>query len=98
MGMVTSVQPQVGLVVKLPFGGTGSVSVTDVADTYRPNPLEAFRKDQLVRLVDDEVQRSLTGSSKKKKSQNITNEFNVFLVILMFKPQSIKWQEMTFLK
>lgn len=66
LGMVTSVQPQVGLVVKLPFGGAGAVSVTDVADTYRSKPLEAFRKDQLVRLVDDEVQRSSMGSSKKK--------------------------------
>ncbi|XP_043970110.1 protein RRP5 homolog isoform X1 [Gambusia affinis] len=56
LGMVTSVQPQVGLVVKLPFGGTGSVSVTDVADTYRPNPLEAFRKDQLVRCYLLDVQ------------------------------------------
>uniref|UniRef100_A0A3B5LZ77 Protein RRP5 homolog n=1 Tax=Xiphophorus couchianus TaxID=32473 RepID=A0A3B5LZ77_9TELE len=84
LGMVTSVQPQVGLVVKLPFGGAGTVSVTDVADTYRSKPLEAFRKDQLIRLVDDEVQRSSMGSSKKKKRQNIMNKFNVFLVILIF--------------
>uniref|UniRef100_A0A3B3VN23 Protein RRP5 homolog n=1 Tax=Poecilia latipinna TaxID=48699 RepID=A0A3B3VN23_9TELE len=51
LGMVTSVHPQVGLVVKLPFGGAGAVSITDVADTYRKNPLEAFSKDQLVRLL-----------------------------------------------
>ncbi|XP_054896895.1 protein RRP5 homolog [Poeciliopsis prolifica] len=49
LGMVTGVQPQVGLMVKLPFGAAGTVSVTDVADTYRPNPLEAFSRDQLIR-------------------------------------------------
>uniref|UniRef100_A0A3Q2R2R5 Protein RRP5 homolog n=1 Tax=Fundulus heteroclitus TaxID=8078 RepID=A0A3Q2R2R5_FUNHE len=43
LGMVTSVQPQVGLQVKLPFGNAGTVSVTDLADSYRPNPLETFR-------------------------------------------------------
>lgn len=53
--MVTSVQPQVGLLVKLPFGAVGMVSITDIADSYRPNPLEMFSKDQLVRLVDDEI-------------------------------------------
>ncbi|KAM4594543.1 protein RRP5 homolog [Fundulus diaphanus] len=49
LGMVTSVQPQVGLQVKLPFGNTGTVSVTDLADSYRPNPLEMFSKDQFIR-------------------------------------------------
>uniref|UniRef100_A0A3Q2R2T8 Protein RRP5 homolog n=1 Tax=Fundulus heteroclitus TaxID=8078 RepID=A0A3Q2R2T8_FUNHE len=49
LGMVTSVQPQVGLQVKLPFGNAGTVSVTDLADSYRPNPLETFSKDQFIR-------------------------------------------------
>lgn len=49
LGMVTSIQPQVGLLVKLPFGAMGAVSVTNIADSYRPNPLEMFSKDQLVR-------------------------------------------------
>lgn len=49
LGMVTNIQPQVGLLVKLPFGGTGTVAVTDLADSYRPNPLEGFSKDQLLR-------------------------------------------------
>ncbi|XP_034544205.1 protein RRP5 homolog isoform X2 [Notolabrus celidotus] len=50
LGMVTSVQPQVGLHVKLPFGSTGIVSVTDLADAYKPNPLDRFSKDQLHRF------------------------------------------------
>lgn len=51
LGMVTNIQPQVGLLVKLPFGGMGSVAVTDLADAYRPNPLEVYSKDQLLRSV-----------------------------------------------
>ncbi|KAM7009922.1 protein RRP5 homolog [Tautogolabrus adspersus] len=50
LGMVTHVQPHVGLHVKLPFGGTGTVSVTDLTDTYRPNPLDGYSKDQLLRV------------------------------------------------
>ncbi|XP_041640703.1 protein RRP5 homolog [Cheilinus undulatus] len=50
LGIVTNIQPHVGLSVKLPFGGTGIVAVTDLADTYRPNPLEKYSKDQLLRV------------------------------------------------
>uniref|UniRef100_UPI003AB019B0 protein RRP5 homolog isoform X1 n=1 Tax=Centroberyx gerrardi TaxID=166262 RepID=UPI003AB019B0 len=49
LGMVTNVQPHVGLLVKLPFGATGTIAIMDLADAYRPNPLEAYSKDQLVR-------------------------------------------------
>ncbi|KAM9362984.1 protein RRP5 homolog [Symphorus nematophorus] len=49
LGMVTNIQPQVGLLVKLPFGGMGTVAVTDLADAYRPNPLDGYSKDQLLR-------------------------------------------------
>lgn len=49
LGMVTNIQPQVGLLVKLPFGGMGTVCVTDLADAYRPNPLDGYSKDQLLR-------------------------------------------------
>ncbi|KAI3352853.1 hypothetical protein L3Q82_019426 [Scortum barcoo] len=49
LGMVTNIQPQVGLLVKLPFGGTGTVAVTDLADSYKPNPLDGYSKDQLLR-------------------------------------------------
>ncbi|KAM9817961.1 protein RRP5 homolog isoform 2-T5 [Syngnathus typhle] len=48
-GMVTSMPPHLGLVVKLPFGCTGTVAITDLADAYKPNPLAAFSKDQLLR-------------------------------------------------
>lgn len=37
--------------VKLPFGSMGTVAVTDLADAYRPNPLDGYRKDQLLRSV-----------------------------------------------
>lgn len=50
--MVTNIQPQVGLLVKLPFGGMGTIAVTDLADGYRPNPLDGYSKDQLLRSVD----------------------------------------------
>lgn len=52
LGMVTNIQPQFGLQVKLPFGGMGTVAVTDLADAYRPNPLDGYSKDQLLRSVD----------------------------------------------
>ncbi|XP_019939596.2 protein RRP5 homolog [Paralichthys olivaceus] len=48
LGMVTDIRPQ-GLLVKLPFGGKGFVAVTELADAYRPNPLDAYSKDQLLR-------------------------------------------------
>ncbi|XP_026215037.1 protein RRP5 homolog isoform X2 [Anabas testudineus] len=49
LGIVTKIQLQVGLLVKLPFGNMGTVAVTDLADAYRPNPLDGYRKDQLLR-------------------------------------------------
>uniref|UniRef100_A0A3Q3IP10 Protein RRP5 homolog n=1 Tax=Monopterus albus TaxID=43700 RepID=A0A3Q3IP10_MONAL len=52
LGMVTNIQPQLGLQVKLPFGGVGTVAVTDLADAYKPNPLDGYSKDQLLRSVD----------------------------------------------
>lgn len=51
MGIVTNIQPQTGLLVKLPFGGMGTVAVTDLADAYRPNPLAVYNKDQFLRSV-----------------------------------------------
>lgn len=51
LGMVTNIHPQIGLMVKLPFGAMGTVAVTDLADAYRPNPLEVYSKDQLLRSV-----------------------------------------------
>lgn len=52
VGMVTNITPHVGLLVKLPFGGFGAVAVTDLADAYKPNPLDGYKKDQLLRFVD----------------------------------------------
>ncbi|XP_049426867.1 protein RRP5 homolog isoform X1 [Epinephelus fuscoguttatus] len=49
LGMVTNILPQVGLLVKLPFGSTGSVAVTDLADAYKPKPLDGYSKEQLLR-------------------------------------------------
>ena len=51
LGMVTNVHPQVGLQVKLPFGGSGTVAITELADAYRPNPLDGYSKGQLIRSV-----------------------------------------------
>ncbi|XP_076001559.1 protein RRP5 homolog isoform X2 [Genypterus blacodes] len=57
LGMVTNILPHLGLMVKLPFGAMGTVSVNDLADAYRPNPLDAYSKGQLVRcyLVGNET-------------------------------------------
>uniref|UniRef100_A0A8C2WBX7 Protein RRP5 homolog n=1 Tax=Cyclopterus lumpus TaxID=8103 RepID=A0A8C2WBX7_CYCLU len=52
LGMVTKIIPQVGLLVKLPFGNMGTVAVTELADAYKPNPLAAYSKDQLLRSGD----------------------------------------------
>lgn len=56
LGMVTNIQSQVGLLVKLPFGCKGTVAITDLADAYKPNPLDGYSKDQLLRcfLLGDE--------------------------------------------
>uniref|UniRef100_A0A7N6BYZ9 Protein RRP5 homolog n=1 Tax=Anabas testudineus TaxID=64144 RepID=A0A7N6BYZ9_ANATE len=62
LGIVTKIQLQVGLLVKLPFGNMGTVAVTDLADAYRPNPLDGYRKDQLLRSVN--AAPTLRGSSR----------------------------------
>ncbi|XP_024914034.1 protein RRP5 homolog isoform X1 [Cynoglossus semilaevis] len=49
LGMVTNILPQVGLMIKLPFGDMGTVAVTDLADAYKPKPLNGYSKDQLIR-------------------------------------------------
>lgn len=51
LGTVLKVVPQTGLVLTLPCGRTGFVSLVDLADSYRPNPLEYYSEGQLVRLV-----------------------------------------------
>lgn len=50
--MVINIKPHVGLLVKLPFGGFGTVAITDLADAYKPNPLDGYKKEQLLRSVD----------------------------------------------
>lgn len=49
VGMVTNILPQFGLQLRLPFGGMGTVGVTDLAEVYKPQPLEGFSKDQLLK-------------------------------------------------
>lgn len=51
LGMVVNIDPQRGLLVKLPFSGMGTVAITDLADAYRPNPLGGYSKNQILRLV-----------------------------------------------
>ncbi|XP_059206896.1 protein RRP5 homolog isoform X2 [Centropristis striata] len=67
LGIVTGIQPRVGLLLKLPFGGVGAVAVTDVADAYKQNPLDGFSNDQLLRcfllgVENDKWQLSLRSS------------------------------------
>ncbi|KAM9792618.1 protein RRP5 homolog [Neosynchiropus ocellatus] len=49
LGIVTRIHPHTGVHVKLPFGGSGTASVTDLADAYKPKLLDTFKKEQLVR-------------------------------------------------
>ncbi|CAB1344590.1 unnamed protein product, partial [Coregonus sp. 'balchen'] len=49
MGLVQKLDPNLGLLVKLPFSAMGTVAVEDLADNYKPKPLEPYSKDQLVR-------------------------------------------------
>lgn len=49
MGIVTNILPQVGIHVKLPFDCVGTICVTDIFDNYKPNPLVAYSKDQIIR-------------------------------------------------
>lgn len=49
--MVVNTDPKRGLLVKLPFGGVGAVSITDLADAYKSNPLDGYSKNQIVRSV-----------------------------------------------
>lgn len=51
LGKVAKINPQRGLLVQLPFGGMGAVAVTDLADAYRPNAFEGYRKNQIIRSV-----------------------------------------------
>ncbi|KAM3622776.1 uncharacterized protein V6R79_002928 [Siganus canaliculatus] len=50
LGMVTAIHPQHGLQVELPFGGVGTVAITDVADAFKPKPLDGFSQKQLLRF------------------------------------------------
>uniref|UniRef100_A0A8C7S7A4 Protein RRP5 homolog n=1 Tax=Oncorhynchus mykiss TaxID=8022 RepID=A0A8C7S7A4_ONCMY len=49
MGLVQKLDPNLGLLVKLPFSAMGTVAMEDLADKYKPKPLERYSKDQLVR-------------------------------------------------
>uniref|UniRef100_A0AAY4EZL8 Protein RRP5 homolog n=1 Tax=Denticeps clupeoides TaxID=299321 RepID=A0AAY4EZL8_9TELE len=45
---VCKVVPHVGLLLRLPFGAKGSVSITDLSDCFRANPLDQYHEEQLV--------------------------------------------------
>ncbi|KAJ8264298.1 hypothetical protein GJAV_G00147520 [Gymnothorax javanicus] len=49
LGIVEKIVPHVGLVVRLPFKQTGRVSLVDLADSYRPSPLDHYSVGQVVR-------------------------------------------------
>nr|XP_020498454.1 LOW QUALITY PROTEIN: protein RRP5 homolog [Labrus bergylta] len=95
LGMVTNIQPHVGLHVKLPFGGTGTVSVTDLADTYRPNPLGNYSKDQLLRVCllaseDGKWQLSLRPSRLNTQQTKPGKDLEVLSVDSLKKGQIIR--------
>ncbi|XP_029596083.1 protein RRP5 homolog [Salmo trutta] len=59
MGLVQKLDPNLGLLVKLPFSAMGTVAMEDLADKYKPKPLERYSKDQLVRCC-------IVGEAKSK--------------------------------
>ncbi|XP_045547123.1 protein RRP5 homolog [Salmo salar] len=59
MGLVQKLDPNLGLLVKLPFSAMGTVALEDLADKYKPKPLERYSKDQLVRCC-------IVGEAKSK--------------------------------
>ncbi|KAJ8389813.1 hypothetical protein AAFF_G00112820 [Aldrovandia affinis] len=56
LGTIRKIVPRIGVIVELPFKRTGRVSVLDLTDSYRPNPLDHYRVGQVVRccVVGDE--------------------------------------------
>ncbi|XP_051723103.1 protein RRP5 homolog [Ctenopharyngodon idella] len=60
MATVWKVTPFLGLLLKLPFGNWGFASVMDVSDAYADNPLEPYKRGQLVRCY-------ITEETKNKK-------------------------------
>ncbi|XP_064171812.1 protein RRP5 homolog [Anguilla rostrata] len=67
LGTVKKVVPHVGLVVTLPFRRTGLASLVDLADSYRPSPLDHYSEGQVVRCCvvgeeNDKLQLSLRPS------------------------------------
>lgn len=77
LGMVAKIDPQRGLLVQLPFGGMGAVAVTDLADAYRPNPLEGYRQNQIIRSVSQQsVITHLHHLSLAVIDENFTNLFS----------------------
>ncbi|CAL8388333.1 unnamed protein product [Arctogadus glacialis] len=49
LGMVTKIEPGRGLLVRLPANAKGTVSMTQLTDCYRKDPLKAFSKNQVLR-------------------------------------------------
>ncbi|XP_036380286.1 protein RRP5 homolog isoform X1 [Megalops cyprinoides] len=67
VGTILKIVPHIGLIVKLPFGKNGCVSVVDLTDSYRPNPLSHYQAGQFVRCCvvgedDGKLQLSLRPS------------------------------------
>ncbi|KAI1896821.1 hypothetical protein AGOR_G00098810 [Albula goreensis] len=63
LGTIEKILPHVGLVVTLPFKRSGQVSVTDLTDSYRPDPLSHYQVGQVVRccvIADEEKKLQLS--------------------------------------
>ncbi|XP_069045275.1 protein RRP5 homolog isoform X2 [Lepisosteus oculatus] len=79
LGTVAKIVKRVGLVVSLPFGHTGRVSVLDLDDCYRPNPLDSYHVGQVVRcyIVESEenkLQLSLRRSRTTPGSSQVVKD------------------------
>ncbi|XP_039590594.1 protein RRP5 homolog [Polypterus senegalus] len=49
LATVSTINPNVGLILSLPFGKTGYVGLTDISDSYMSDPLKQFSLGQIVR-------------------------------------------------
>ncbi|XP_077102303.1 protein RRP5 homolog [Siphateles boraxobius] len=79
MATVRKVEPHQGLSLHLPFENWGFASVTDLSDAYGENPLEPYKRGQLVRcyIIEEVKERnfsvSLRPSRLHKDQQDITD-------------------------
>jgi len=76
LGTVAKILLPYGLLVKLPYGNMGTVAITELADAYKPSPLAAYSKYQLLRSA-----TFLMCGAHSPHLQTVTKLFNLLTVV-----------------